>query len=71
MAFILPILPEGAILALGTVRKEPVVRGDKIVVGQRMCVTLSCDHRVIDGALGARVLQAIVAILEKPISLAF
>jgi pyruvate dehydrogenase E2 component (dihydrolipoamide acetyltransferase) len=63
--------PEGAILAVGTVRKEPVVKGDKIVVGQRMSVTLSCDHRVIDGALGAKLLQAIVAILEKPISLAF
>ena len=63
--------PEGAILAVGTVRKEPVVKGDKIVVGQRMAVTLSCDHRVIDGALGAKLLQAIVAILEKPISLAF
>jgi pyruvate dehydrogenase E2 component (dihydrolipoamide acetyltransferase) len=63
--------PEGAILAVGTVRKEPVVKGDKIVVGQRMSVTLSCDHRVIDGALGAKLLQAIVAILERPISLAF
>jgi pyruvate dehydrogenase E2 component (dihydrolipoamide acetyltransferase) len=63
--------PEGAILAVGTVRKEPVVKGDKIVVGQRMSITLSCDHRVIDGALGAKVLQAIVGILEKPISLAF
>jgi pyruvate dehydrogenase E2 component (dihydrolipoamide acetyltransferase) len=63
--------PEGAILAVGTVRKEPVVRNDKVVVGQRMSVTLSCDHRVIDGALGAKLLQAIVAILERPISLAF
>jgi pyruvate dehydrogenase E2 component (dihydrolipoamide acetyltransferase) len=63
--------PEGAILAVGTVRKEPVVKGDKIVVGQRMAITLSCDHRVIDGALGAKLLQAIVAILERPISLAF
>ena len=63
--------PEGAILAVGTVRKEPVVKDDKIVVGQRMSITLSCDHRVIDGALGAKLLQAIVAILEKPISLAF
>jgi pyruvate dehydrogenase E2 component (dihydrolipoamide acetyltransferase) len=63
--------PEGAILAVGAVRKEPVVRGDKIVVGHRMSMTLSCDHRVIDGALGAKVLQAIVGILEKPISLAF
>jgi pyruvate dehydrogenase E2 component (dihydrolipoamide acetyltransferase) len=63
--------PEGGILAVGTVRKEPVVRDGKIVVGQRMSITLSCDHRVIDGALGAKVLQAIVGILEKPISLAF
>ncbi|HEY2730690.1 MAG TPA: pyruvate dehydrogenase complex dihydrolipoamide acetyltransferase [Polyangia bacterium] len=63
--------PEGAILAVGAVRKEPVVKNDKIVVGQRMSITLSCDHRVIDGALGAKVLQAIVGILEKPISLAF
>ena len=63
--------PEGAILAVGNVRKEPVVKDGKIVVGQRMSITLSCDHRVIDGALGAKLLQAIVAILEKPISLAF
>jgi pyruvate dehydrogenase E2 component (dihydrolipoamide acetyltransferase) len=63
--------PEGAILAVGTVRKEPVVKDGKIVIGQRMSITISCDHRVIDGALGAKVLQAIVGILEKPISLAF
>jgi pyruvate dehydrogenase E2 component (dihydrolipoamide acetyltransferase) len=63
--------PEAGILAVGRVRKEPVVRDDKIVVGQRMAMTLSCDHRVIDGALGAKLLQAIVAILERPISLAF
>jgi pyruvate dehydrogenase E2 component (dihydrolipoyllysine-residue acetyltransferase) len=63
--------PEGAILAVGSVRKVPVVKEGKIVPGQTMSVTLSCDHRVIDGALGAKLLQAIVAILEKPISLAF
>jgi pyruvate dehydrogenase E2 component (dihydrolipoamide acetyltransferase) len=63
--------PEGGILAVGTVRKEPVVKGDKIVIGQRMSMTISCDHRVIDGALGAKVLQTIVGILEKPMSLAF
>ncbi|HVY41041.1 MAG TPA: dihydrolipoamide acetyltransferase family protein, partial [Polyangia bacterium] len=63
--------PEGGILAVGTVRKEPVVKNDQIGIGQRMSVTLSCDHRVIDGALGAKVLQAIVSILERPISLAF
>jgi pyruvate dehydrogenase E2 component (dihydrolipoamide acetyltransferase) len=63
--------PEGAILAVGNVRKIPVVKEGKIVIGQQMSLTLSCDHRVIDGALGAKLLQAIVAILEKPISLAF
>ena len=40
------------------VRKEPVVKGDKIVIGQRMSLTLSCDHRVVDGAVGARLMQA-------------
>ena len=63
--------PEGAILAVGAVRREPVVKNDQIVIGQRMSMTLSCDHRVIDGALGARLLAAIVAILERPITLAF
>jgi len=63
--------PEGAILAVGSVRKIPMVKEGKIVPGQQMSITLSCDHRVIDGALGAKLLQAIVAILEQPISLAF
>jgi len=63
--------PEGAILAVGSVRKEAVVKDNKIGIGQRMSLTLSCDHRVIDGALGAKVLHTIVGILEKPISLAF
>ena len=63
--------PESCILAVGTVRKEPVVKNDQVVVGQRMSLTLSCDHRVVDGALGAKLLQAIVQILERPITLAF
>ena len=63
--------PEACILAVGTVRKEPVVKDDQIVIGQRMSLTLSCDHRVVDGALGARLLAAIIAILERPITLAF
>ncbi|HEY0707055.1 MAG TPA: pyruvate dehydrogenase complex dihydrolipoamide acetyltransferase [Polyangia bacterium] len=63
--------PESAILAVGAVRKEAVVKKDQIVIGQRMALTLSCDHRVIDGALGAELLAAIVAILERPITLAF
>ncbi len=48
-----------------------MVKNDQIVIGQRMSLTLSCDHRVIDGALGARLVAAIVAILERPITLAF
>jgi pyruvate dehydrogenase E2 component (dihydrolipoamide acetyltransferase) len=63
--------PEAVILAVGAVRKLPVVKGDKIVIGQRMALTLSCDHRVVDGATGAKLMQAIVAILERPITLAF
>jgi pyruvate dehydrogenase E2 component (dihydrolipoamide acetyltransferase) len=63
--------PEACILAVGAVRKEPVVKNDQIVVGQRVTLTLSCDHRVVDGALGAKLLAAIVQILERPITLAF
>ena len=58
--------PEGAILAVGTVQKKPVVKGDQVVVAQRMRVTLSCDHRVVDGALGAQFLQALAEALERP-----
>jgi pyruvate dehydrogenase E2 component (dihydrolipoamide acetyltransferase) len=63
--------PEAGILAVGRVRKEPVVKNDQIVIGQRMALTLSCDHRVIDGAAGAKLMQAIVGILERPMTLAF
>lgn len=59
--------PEGAILAVGTVREEPVVRGGQVVPGQRMRMTMSCDHRVVDGALGARWLQILRGLLEKPV----
>jgi pyruvate dehydrogenase E2 component (dihydrolipoamide acetyltransferase) len=67
--------PEGAVLAVGAVRKQPVVvtgedGEDRLAIGQRMGLTLSCDHRVIDGALGARYLQALVQILENPAALA-
>ncbi len=63
--------PEAGILAVGRVRKEPVAKNDQIVIGQRMALTLSCDHRVIDGATGAKLMQAIVGILERPMTLAF
>ena len=61
--------PEGAILAVGTMTPKPVVRDDEIVVRQTMRVTMSCDHRVIDGATGARFLQTFKKILENPLYL--
>jgi pyruvate dehydrogenase E2 component (dihydrolipoamide acetyltransferase) len=61
--------PEGAILAVGTVRKVPVVDGDGLGVGRRMMATLSCDHRVMDGAMGARFLQDVKRLLEEPLRL--
>ena len=61
--------PEGAILAVGAVRKEASVREDKIVAARRMRMTLSCDHRVIDGAVGAQFLAELKKLLERPILL--
>ena len=62
--------PEGAILAIGAIREKPVVENGAIVVGQRMMMTLSCDHRVVDGATGARYMQTLKKILEHPAMLA-
>lgn len=61
--------PEGAILAIGAVAAKPVVRNAEIVVRQMMRVTMSCDHRVIDGATGAKFLQTFKKILENPLYL--
>jgi pyruvate dehydrogenase E2 component (dihydrolipoamide acetyltransferase) len=58
--------PNAAILAVGTVVRKPVVRGDRIEIGQTMTVTLSCDHRVVDGAVGAQYLNALKTLLESP-----
>jgi len=58
--------PNAAILAVGATVTKPVVKGDRIVVGQRLSLTLSCDHRVIDGAVGAHFLAALREVLEKP-----
>lgn len=58
--------PNSAILAVGTTVKKPVVKDDEIVIGQRMTLTLSCDHRVVDGALGAQYLTALRGLLEAP-----
>lgn len=62
--------PEGAILAVGTVAEKPVVENGQITVGLRCKMTLSCDHRVVDGATGARFLQTFKQILENPILMA-
>jgi len=61
--------PEGAILAVGSVRRTPVVTDDGLGVGRRMMLTLSCDHRVMDGAMGARFLQDLKRLLEEPLRL--
>jgi pyruvate dehydrogenase E2 component (dihydrolipoamide acetyltransferase) len=58
--------PNAAILAVGTTVRKPVARGDQVVVGQRMTLTLSADHRVVDGAVGAAYLAAVRDLLEKP-----
>ena len=59
-------LPQAAILGIGAIRKEPVVRDETIVVGHRISFTLSCDHRVIDGADVGRFLLTVKNYLENP-----
>jgi pyruvate dehydrogenase E2 component (dihydrolipoamide acetyltransferase) len=61
--------PESAILAVGAVRKQPVVVNDAIRIGHRMRITLSSDHRVVDGALAAQFLADVRRLLENPVSL--
>jgi pyruvate dehydrogenase E2 component (dihydrolipoamide acetyltransferase) len=61
--------PEGAILAVGAIVDKPVVIEGHVAVGKRMRVTLSADHRVMDGAMGARFLADLKAALEAPLTL--
>ena len=59
--------PQGFILAVGKIDRVPVVDdSDQILLGHRMSITMSCDHRVIDGALGAEYLTALRHFLENP-----
>ncbi len=61
--------PEGAILAIGAMVPRPLVKDGEITIRQTMRVTMSCDHRVIDGATGAQFLQTFKQILENPVYL--
>jgi len=61
--------PEGAILAIGAMAAKPVVKDNQITIRQTMRVTMSCDHRVIDGAVGAKFLQTFKQIMENPLYL--
>ncbi|HEY2708891.1 MAG TPA: pyruvate dehydrogenase complex dihydrolipoamide acetyltransferase [Caulobacteraceae bacterium] len=61
--------PQGAILSVGGGEKRPVVRGGELAIATVMSVTLTCDHRVVDGAIGARWLQAFKALVEDPITM--
>ena len=59
--------PQGCIMSVGAGEKRPVVKGDQIVIANVMSVTLTCDHRVVDGAVGARFLAAFKEMLEEPL----
>ncbi len=61
--------PDACILAVGTIVQKPVVQDGQIVVGNMMKLTLSCDHRVVDGAKGAEFLTTVKSNLENPLSM--
>lgn len=63
--------PEAAILAIGAVEDKPVAVDGQVVVRKRMRVTMSCDHRVVDGALGAKFLQTLRQLIENPLMLVY
>jgi pyruvate dehydrogenase E2 component (dihydrolipoamide acetyltransferase) len=61
--------PQGAILSVGVGEKRPVVRGNELAIATVMSVTLTCDHRVVDGATGARWLAAFKPLIEDPLNM--
>jgi pyruvate dehydrogenase E2 component (dihydrolipoamide acetyltransferase) len=63
--------PEAGILAVGAIEARPVVHNEAVVTRRRMRVTMSCDHRVIDGAAGAKFLQTLRRLIENPLMLVY
>ncbi len=61
--------PHATILAVGEGQERPVARKGQIVAATVMSVTLSCDHRVVDGALGAALLSAFKGFIEEPVTM--
>jgi pyruvate dehydrogenase E2 component (dihydrolipoamide acetyltransferase) len=59
--------PDAAIMAIGGIIEKPVVKNGQVVPGHRMKVTLSCDHRVVDGAMGSEFLNTFKSMLEEPV----
>jgi len=61
--------PNSAILSVGSIVQKPVVKNDKIVVGNTMKLTLACDHRTVDGATGSLFLKTLKDYIENPVSI--
>ncbi|MBP9084302.1 MAG: 2-oxo acid dehydrogenase subunit E2, partial [Bacteroidia bacterium] len=61
--------PDACILAVGGIKETPVIKNGQIIPSHIMKVTLSCDHRVVDGATGAKFLQTLKGFLENPVVL--
>ena len=61
--------PDACILAVGAIIKKAIVKDGELAIGNMMKVTLSCDHRVVDGATGAQFLQTLKGMLEDPLRL--
>lgn len=61
--------PDACILAVGSIQQKPAVKNNAVVISNRMSVSLSCDHRAVDGATGAKFLQSLKSLLENPVSM--
>ena len=61
--------PESCIMAIGAIKQAPVVRNGELGIGNIMKVTLTCDHRTVDGASGAKFLQTFKSFVENPVTM--